>query len=129
MIKLIYISIIMIVGAIVILAGIGKLRFAVNFAEDRPEYSEKQHKIIGVAVIIAGALLVLIGVSMIFSKPDSTETEKPKKTYCNACGGDLLCDICGEDGEFCEYSVFKAGDGAHYCSIHWSDCAAKYKND
>lgn len=129
MIKYIYMAIIIVVGAIVILAGVGKLRFAGNFAQDRPEYSEKQHKLIGIAAIVAGVMLILFGVGMCFSKQEDKEIEKPKKTYCNVCGGDLLCDICGEEGQFCEYSVFKVGDGAHYCSVHWSECAQRHKND
>ncbi len=129
MIKYIYMAIIIIVGAVVILAGVGKVRFAENFAVDRPEYSEKQHKNSGIMIIVSGIVLIAIGVLMIFFFPEKKEMDQPIVVYCNYCGGDLLCDICGEEGELCEYSVFKTGDGAHYCSVHWSDCAERHKND
>jgi len=129
MIKYIYLAMAIIAGAIIAVAGVGKLRFADNFAEDRPEYSQKQHKLIGIAAIVAGILLILLSVWTVLLKPDAPEEVKPQKTYCNVCGGDLLCDICGEEGQFCEYSVFKAGDGGHYCSVHWSVCAERYNND
>lgn len=129
MIKMIYALILLVVGVILIIAGLCKVKFAANFAEDKPEYTERQHKLIGAVVAVLGALMVIFGAVMCFSKPENNEVEAPKKEYCNVCGGDLLCDICGEEGQFCEYSVFKAGDGGHYCSIHWSDCADRYNND
>ncbi len=129
MIKYIYMAIIIIVGAVVVLAGVGKIRFASNFAVDKPDYTEKQHKYLGLLIAFAGAIVIAIGVLLFFFFPEKKEMDQPIVVYCNYCGGDLLCDLCGEEGPFCEYSVFKKGDGGHYCSVHWSDCAERYKND
>lgn len=120
MIKIAYAAILLIVGVVVAAAGACKISFSGNFAEKNPEYTEKQHKLIGAAVIAAGAALAIFGLVMCFSQADVKNVEEPKKTFCNVCGGDLLCDVCGADGPYCEYSVTNTGDGAHYCEEHWN---------
>lgn len=129
MIKYIYMAIFIIVGVVVLFAGVGKVRFASNFAVDRPEYSEEQHKHSGIIIIVVGIAIIAIGVLLAFFFPEKHKMEEPIVVYCNYCGGDMLCDICGEEGELCEYSVFKTGDGAHYCSMHWSVCAQQHKEN
>ena len=125
MIRIVYGVIILVVGIALSFAGVCRVKLLESFSDNNPEYTEKQHKLIGIILIAVGVAAIVFGGVFVAANLDFEE-QTPKQEICNVCGGDLLCDVCGADAPYCLNSTEGYNtSAAHYCETHWNEYISK----
>lgn len=102
----------------------------VNYTQDKKR-GYKGYKPMGGMLALALTLIILCITLLTAAFNDGRYKRNNYKTnsnksdtktlYCNMCGGEIKCAICGDiNALYCEWASYGAGND-HYCKKHWPD--------